>query len=84
MNAFLASDEETISFEMDNQRRRHLHEHVSRMKDASHVTNRSGPIGVLVIKKTSKSGSEKHEKILFAKKNVQKLIEIIPAIMENH
>lgn len=78
LNAFLASDKETISFKMGKDRRRHLHQSMNRMQDIAHETDRTGHIGVLVITKTSKSGSDESEKRTFSKENLAKLQAILP------
>lgn len=78
LNAFLTSDNETISFTMGKDRRQHLHQRMNQMKDIAHDTDRGGRIGVLVITKTSKSGSEESEKMTFSKENLTKLRVILP------
>lgn len=78
LNIFLGSDQETISFKMGKDRRKHLHQHMNHMKDIAHETNRGGNIGVLVIRKTSKSGFEEAEQRNFSKENLMKLRAILP------
>ncbi len=78
LNAFLASDTETISFKMGKDRRLHLHRKMNQMSDLSHETDRGGNIGTLVIRKTSKMGSEDVEKITYSKGNLLKLRSILP------
>ncbi|KAG4078532.1 hypothetical protein HA402_009244 [Bradysia odoriphaga] len=78
LNAFLASDQETISFKMGKDRRKHLHQHLNGIKDISHETDRGGHIGVLVIRKTAQSGSDEAEKRSFSIAHLQKLRSIVP------
>lgn len=78
LNAFLASDKESISFKMGKDRRQHLHQCMNYMQDIAHETDRGGHIGVLVITKTTKSGSEDSEKVKFSKENLMKLRVILP------
>lgn len=79
LNGFLTSDQETISFKMGKDRRKHLHQSMNRMQDISHETDRSGHIGVLVIKKTTKSGAEESETRTFSTENLSKLRVILPS-----
>ncbi|XP_037032882.1 uncharacterized protein LOC119071887 [Bradysia coprophila] len=78
LNAFLASDQVTISFKMGKDRRKHLHQHLNGIKNISHETDRGGHIGVLVIRKTSQSGSDEAEKRSFSIAHLQKLQSIVP------
>ncbi|KAJ6627768.1 hypothetical protein Bhyg_16662 [Pseudolycoriella hygida] len=78
LNEFLASDKVTVSFKMGKDRRKHLHQSLNSMKNISHETDRGGHIGVLVIRKTSQSGSEEAEKRSFSITFLQKLREILP------
>lgn len=78
LNAFLASDQVTISFKMGKDRRKHLHQSMNHMNNISHETDRGGHIGVLVIRKTAQSGSEDAEMRSFSIANLPKLRAILP------
>lgn len=79
LNAFLASDQQTISLKIGKQRRRHLHEGMNRMQDLAHETDRGGHIGILVITKTNKTGMDDLEKRTFSKEQMAKFRAIIPS-----
>lgn len=78
LNHFLANDQESISLKMGKQRRQHLHIAMNRMQDIAHETDLDRPIGLLVIKKMSKTGVDEFEKNLFSKENLKKFRLIIP------